>query len=75
MLVRFVYYDKIGKNYCCPGWADCGIILPWNMYLNYWDIKILEEHFDSAKRFIDYVHERNPDLIWTDGIGSNYASY
>ena len=68
-------YNKIFKATCCPGWADCGIILPWTLYLNYGDIKILEEHYDSAKKFIDYVHERNPDLIWTNGIGANYGDW
>jgi alpha-L-rhamnosidase len=68
-------YNKLFNTSCCPGWADCGIILPWTLYLNYADKKILEDHFDSAKKFITYVHTRNPNLIWKKGIGSNYGDW
>jgi len=68
-------YDKLLHNYCCPGWADCGVILPWTLYLNYADKKILEEHYESAKKFVNYVHKLNPDLIWKNGIGKNYGDW
>ncbi|MHA1147517.1 MAG: glycoside hydrolase family 78 protein [Promethearchaeota archaeon] len=72
---RSKIYDKYLRFYCCPGWADCGIILPWTMYLNYADKKILEDHYGSAKQFIKYVYKRNPDLIWTKGIGNMYGDW
>ena len=68
-------YDKILHFYCCPGWADCGVILPWTMYLNYGDTRIIEEHYESAKMFIEYVHKNNPELIWVNGIGNMYGDW
>jgi alpha-L-rhamnosidase len=50
-----------------PAWADCGIILPWTVYLNYGDLRLLEQHYESAKRYIEYIHSKNPDLIWRKG--------
>ncbi|MGV9204372.1 MAG: family 78 glycoside hydrolase catalytic domain [Promethearchaeia archaeon] len=67
-------YDLL-HFYCAPAWADCGVILPWLMYLNYADKRILEIHYQSAKRFIDHIWEVNPDLIWTNSIGHNYADW
>jgi alpha-L-rhamnosidase len=66
---------KLLNFYCAPGWADCGVILPWLMYLNYGDKRILNQHYQSAKTFIDHIHEVNPDLIWTNSIGNNYADW
>ena len=66
---------QIWKFYCTAGWADCGIILPWITYLNYNDKKIIEKHYDSAKRFIDHIHLKNPDLIWTNSIGNEYNDW
>jgi len=47
-----------------PGWADGGLIIPWNAYLNYADRRLLEQHFDAAVRYVEFVHKSNPDLIW-----------
>ncbi|OVE74155.1 hypothetical protein BVX94_01210, partial [bacterium B17] len=53
-----------------PGWADAGVIVPYRCWVNYADKPLLEEHYDSAKRFVDFVHKRNPNLLWVkDGGG------
>ena len=46
-----------------PGWADAGVIVPWCAYVNYGDQRLLEENFDSARRWIEFVHDHTPDLI------------
>jgi len=68
-LYRFLNY------YCAPGWADCGVILPWTLYLNYGDKELLEGHYNSAKKYIEYIHSRNPDLLWVEGIGNEYGDW
>ncbi|MEH7418882.1 glycoside hydrolase family 78 protein [Neobacillus drentensis] len=37
------------------GWGDVATILPWTMYLSYGDKTILENQFDSAKAWVDYL--------------------
>lgn len=53
------------------GWADCGVSLPWEVYVNYGDRRALAEHFESAKHWVDFVADRNPDFIWKNGRGMN----
>lgn len=36
-------------------WGDAACIIPWNLYLFYGDVKILEEQFDSMKAWVEYV--------------------
>ena len=50
--------------YNSPGWADAGVIIPWRVYQNYNDTVILSKQYDCMKRFIDFIHRRNPDLLW-----------
>ncbi len=38
-----------------PAWADATIICPWTIYLCYGDRDILEEHYDSMGRYMDFV--------------------
>nr|MDO8114625.1 family 78 glycoside hydrolase catalytic domain [Candidatus Sigynarchaeota archaeon] len=52
-----------------PAWADCGVLLPWDMYLNYHDTRGIEVHYSSAKRFVDQVLARNPNLLWKKDKG------
>ena len=37
------------------GWGDASVIIPWTMYLCYGDRKILEQQYDSAKAWVDYM--------------------
>lgn len=57
---KFPFYKLVAT----PGWSDCGIILPWTIFLNYRDKRIIQNHYDSAKKYVDYVLEKNPSLIW-----------
>ena len=45
------------------GWAEAGIIVPWNVYLMYGDTQLLEEHFPSMEKFMDYLATRG-DSEW-----------
>ncbi len=51
-------------NSANPAWADGGVIVPWRAYVNYGDRRLLEEHYESARRWVDYLAERNPDRVW-----------
>ncbi|MBN2327874.1 MAG: family 78 glycoside hydrolase catalytic domain [Candidatus Omnitrophica bacterium] len=58
-----------------PAWADAGIIIPWRMYENYADKRILERHYESMQRWIAYVQNNSTDFIWTDGRGNDYGDW
>ncbi|MDR0542595.1 MAG: family 78 glycoside hydrolase catalytic domain [Dysgonamonadaceae bacterium] len=58
-----------------PGWADAGVIIPWQVYLNYGDTLILSEHYESMKKFINYVYRKNPDMVWKNGISTFYGDH
>ncbi len=40
-------------------WGDASVIIPWNMYLYYGDIAILEQQYDSMKAWVDYIISRD----------------
>src|SRR5262249_14390718 len=33
------------------------------------------EHFDSACRWVDYIHKQNPELLWKNGRGNDYGDW
>ena len=61
--------------YNAPGWADAGVIIPWRVYQNYNDTVILARQYDCMKRFIDFIHRRNPDLLWRFSRGHMYGDW
>jgi alpha-L-rhamnosidase len=65
------YYGGGGS----PGWADAGVIIPWRAYQNYGDTRLLAEHFDAARRWVDYVHRINPSLIWCNDRGADFGDW
>jgi len=66
-------YEKHFTN--APGWADAAVKLPYLMYVNYGDLDIIEEHFESYERYIENIQRNNPDLIWKSGLGLNYGDW
>jgi alpha-L-rhamnosidase len=66
-----------------PGWQVGGILLPWQLYLNYGDTRILEEHFTSATNWMNYLARAcpAPKYVWTSltnppaSVGGNNISY
>ncbi len=66
-----------GSEVCVgsPGWADAGVSLPWQQWVNYADRRALEEHCASAKRWVDFIHSRNPDLLWNQARGQDWGDW
>lgn len=38
----------------CAGWGDAGVIVPWEMYLAYGDVAVLERFYPMMKKWVDY---------------------
>ena len=52
------------KQQSMPGgaiWADAGIIIPWNIYLNYGDINLLKESYKMMKDYAETLI--NKDIL------------
>ncbi len=58
-----------------PAWGDAGVIIPWRAYQNYGDVRLLAEHFEAARRWVDYIHRNNPDLVWAKGRNNDYTDW
>lgn len=37
-----------------PGWSDAGVLIPWVIYTQYGDRRILEDNYDAMRRFALY---------------------
>lgn len=40
------------------GWMEAGMIVPWQMYQQYGDVRILEQHYASMVAYMDYLERR-----------------
>jgi len=50
------------------GWGDVAVILPWTIYQVYGDPRIIENQYESAKKWVDYiiVKCKNPNPHYKD---------
>lgn len=64
-----------GIQYSNGAWGDAGIIVPWNVYLMYGDKQILQEHYASMKRYMDYLSEQAGDGYLYNGPGITYGDW
>lgn len=68
-------FDPAKRFSGVPAWGDAGAFVPWCVYRNYGDKRMLAEHFESARRWIDWIHESNPDLLWKNMRGNDYGDW
>ena len=47
-----------------PAWADAGVICPWTIYEVYGDKKLLEHHYNSMVRFIEFCVKRSTKELY-----------
>ncbi|MCB0283173.1 MAG: glycoside hydrolase family 78 protein [Calditrichaeota bacterium] len=48
------------------GWADAAVIVPWVVYLNYGDKRVLENQYASMKAWVNYMRNKaGEDYLWT----------
>jgi len=57
------------------GWGDAGIVVPWRMWQQYGDRRMLAESFDSARRWVEFIRRNNPDLLWKNKRGNDYGDW
>lgn len=71
------FAPMLGKSWQggTPAWADAGTVVPWRMYQNYADTRMLAEHYESAHRWVDYVHSKNPNLLWEKALGNKFNDW
>ena len=58
-----------------PAWGDAGTVVPWRMYQNYADTRMLEQHFTSAQRWVEFIRANNPNLLWQKNRGNDYNDW
>ena len=58
-----------------PGWADAGVSLPWEVYVNTGNKRLLAEQFAAAQRWVEAIHASNPDLRWRNNRGQDWGDW
>ncbi|MBD5781633.1 family 78 glycoside hydrolase catalytic domain [Pelagicoccus sp. NFK12] len=53
----------VSEHFGNAGWADAGVICPWETYLSFGDKSILEDNYDAMSAWIDYQESTSHELI------------
>jgi len=67
--------DPNARRSGAPAWSDAGVFVPWRMYQNYADTRLLQQHVEAARQWIDFIHRHNPDLVWQRRRGGDYGDW
>jgi alpha-L-rhamnosidase len=53
-----------------PAWDSALVMIPWYLYVYRGDVKILEDAYDSMKKYVDYLTTRElPNGVLSHGLG------
>jgi len=53
----------VGAGFGTPAWGDAGIVIPHILHKTYGDIRIIERHYPSMARYIDYLVKNSQDRL------------
>jgi alpha-L-rhamnosidase len=52
-----------------PEWGSAAVIVPWLAYQRYGDRRIVEDHYDSMRRYTEYLGTTAKECIVSHGLG------
>ncbi len=56
------------------GWGDAGVLITWQLYLQYGDRQIIEDNFSAMCRWVDYLESVSEDYIcYQSGYGDHLS--
>lgn len=66
--IPHVVPDVLPWNNSSAAWGDAAVICPWQMYLSYGDLEILQKQFDSMRGWVEYIRAQGDDaFLWNTG--------
>lgn len=58
-----------------PGWADGYVRLVHLLVARYGDLTAARRHYESLRRYLDYVDSNNPSGIRTEAVGADFGDW
>ena len=58
-----------------PAWGDAGVIIPWRLYLNYGDIRLISAHYAAVKKWVDLINTSNTSHLWLNNRGNDFGDW
>ncbi|MHB1033198.1 MAG: family 78 glycoside hydrolase catalytic domain [Pirellulales bacterium] len=44
-------------------WGDAGVVCPWTIYYVYGDTRVIEKHYSSMVKWVEYLQSHSKDLL------------
>ncbi|MCQ1059888.1 glycoside hydrolase family 78 protein [Photobacterium sp. ZSDE20] len=52
------------STHSSAGWGDAIVIIPWQLYLMYGDKEVLENHYQSMCKYLEFVESKSHDYVY-----------
>ena len=60
-------YPVTHRSRISAGWGDVATIIPWQHYMAYGDLRMLERQYPSMKKWVDYITSQTENDLWSKG--------
>ncbi len=72
---RFPDIAPIGTGFGGTLWGSAGVTIPWTLYKQYGDKRVLEEHYSAMKRYLEFLSTKeNENGILLEGPLGDWLS-
>ena len=65
----------VGTIEGAPGWGDAGVIVPWTTWMQYGDLRVIEDNWEPMKRWMSFIENANPAFFRRNRVGPDFADW
>jgi len=55
-------------THSAAAWADCSVIMPWNVFMAFGNKRILEQQYLSMRAWVEFMRSHADGCVWTYGL-------
>jgi alpha-L-rhamnosidase len=63
------WLDDISGGQGNPDWNGDAVTLPWRLYQQYGDLRILETQYSNMRAYVEFIDAKVPNHLWEGGFG------
>ncbi len=58
-----------------PGWADAGVIIPWTLWRQYGDRRVVAAQWQAMQRYLAFIADSNANHLWLHGKQTEFGDW
>ncbi|MBO5452786.1 MAG: family 78 glycoside hydrolase catalytic domain [Clostridia bacterium] len=70
-----IFIPKMQETLTAPVWGDAATVCPWEIYFQSGDLRVLENNYESMKKWVYYLKNSGDGVTWRKEIDMRFGDW